>query len=199
VIADTTIYTLTFSAKTSWYGESMNSIFSVSDADTSVRTEIAMQENAFPIDISGGTTATDFEIYKHVFIIPANSPHIGKKLMVEFQTTLVDNTDDVDISWSQIELVSLIKEVIESGGTAVNETQLQASVVIFPNPASEVINFNTDAQIYTAQIYSTDGKMVKSVNHNYLESIDVTDLCTGMYVIRLKTNEGIVRQKILIK
>lgn len=199
VIADTTIYTLTFSAKTSWYGETMNSIFSVSDADTSVRTEIEMQENAFPIDIAGGINTSDFEIYKHVFVIPANSPHVGKKLILEFQTTLAENTDGVDIAWSQIELVSLIKEVIESGGEAIDETLIQHSVVMFPNPASNMIFFKTDAQIYEGQIYSTDGKMVKSVDQGYLESIDVSDLSTGLYVVRLSTNQGIVRQKLQIK
>ncbi len=198
--ADTSIYTLTFSAKTSWYGKGITSIFSVSNADTSERTQIETQDNEFDIDPDGGTTASDdFEVYKHVFVIPANSSYVGKKLTLEFQATLYDNFDDVDTSWSQIELVSLVKETIEGGSVAVANTTNEQRFILYPNPTDKTVYIETEAQILSGQIYSMDGKIVKVINEEGINQINVSDLLPGIYIVRFNTNKGLQQIKLQVQ
>ncbi len=198
--SDTSIYTLTFSAKTSWYGKGITSIFSVSEADTSERTQIETQDNEFGIDPDAGTTASeDFEVYKHVFVIPANSPYVGKKLILEFQATHYDNSDDVDTSWSQIELVSLVKETIEGGGVGVANTLAAQQFTLYPNPADKTVFVETDAYILSAQIYSLEGKIVKAVNEEGITSFNVSDLAPGLYIVRLNTDQGMRQLKLQVQ
>lgn len=195
--ADTAIYTLTFSAKTTWYCEHMSSVFSVSDADSSVRTEIDAQQNALEFDVpteAGGA----FVVYQHVFTIPSGSAHVGKKLMVEFSPSLLTNDAAVTEGWSQIEYVSLVKQVIVSPieGT---ETLEAINLNIYPNPADDYIHIASDLQVDIANIYDVSGKLLKSIDGGDIKGIDVGDVDPGMYIISVTTNNTTVTERIMIK
>lgn len=192
--ADTAIYTLTLSAKTSWYCEFMNSIFSVSDADTSDRTEISLQQNPLEWDVAT-ETGGDFIEYKHIFTIPANSPNVGKKLMVEFSPTLLENEADVTEGWAQLQYVSLVKQVITADGT---ETEEVIHLNIYPNPGSDYIHIATGMPVQEIRIYSTSGSLLKSVREEQIHGIDVQDLDPGMYIISITTESNTITQKLLI-
>jgi hypothetical protein len=184
--ADTAIYTLTFSAKQSWYCEYMNSVFSVSDADSSDRTEISMQQDQLEWD-SGTETGGDFVVFQHVYTIPAGSAHVGKKLMVEFGPTLLENEASVVEGWAQLEYVSLVKKVITVDATESLETD---NLIMYPNPGKDYIQISSEIPVNEVNIYGASGNLLKSFRGEDIRVIDVQDLTPGLYNISVITTDN---------
>lgn len=69
-------------------------------------------------------------------------------------------------------------------------------VVVFPNPAADYINVLGDA--LSCEIYDMVGRRVKTVSGN-IDNISVTDLNTGIYMIRFTMRNGSVVTKKLVK
>jgi hypothetical protein len=69
------------------------------------------------------------------------------------------------------------------------ETQLSASV--FPNPAANELNFVSDSQALTAELFSVTGIAVKrQTSSNGTLTIDVSQLPAGIYMYTLSTQDG---------
>lgn len=81
------------------------------------------------------------------------------------------------------------------------ETPEILAISIYPNPASDVINFNVRENQYTISIYNQLGNLVKSVESKSEEyKLDVSDLPTGIYFTKIKTiNKEFATKKIIIK
>lgn len=54
------------------------------------------------------------------------------------------------------------------------------NIILYPNPATEVININTDKKINKVIIYDATGRLVKT---SYESKIPVTDFKSGIYVV----------------
>lgn len=58
---------------------------------------------------------------------------------------------------------------------------------VYPNPASDVLNFETDEEIESVVVTSIEGKVVRSVKE---PKVNVSDLKSGVYVYRVTTRSG---------
>lgn len=69
---------------------------------------------------------------------------------------------------------------------------------IYPNPAQEVLNLKTkeDMTIYSVSIYSILGQQIQTIT-NPEKSIDVSDLQSGNYLIKIVTDKGISNTKFI--
>lgn len=73
-----------------------------------------------------------------------------------------------------------------------------APITIFPNPANSLINIRSDEEIVAYSVNDNQGKIwLKSNTKNNLETISVSDLPPGMYVITLRTELGIGLSKFI--
>lgn len=67
----------------------------------------------------------------------------------------------------------------------------KAKVSIYPVPATDFVNLNSDKKIANATIISMDGKSVKSVALNQNSGrIEVSSLTSGVYLISVKMTDG---------
>jgi hypothetical protein len=90
--------------------------------------------------------------------------------------------------------------------TSANAVELtNASLNVFPNPASDYINLDIEFDEATdASVFITDmtGRLVKSQVLGTITqeraTIDVSDLAAGTYMVRLSTNEGFKVQRVVI-
>jgi hypothetical protein len=79
-------------------------------------------------------------------------------------------------------------------------SQLDANnITLYPNPASELVNVNLNANAYINNINVIDatGRLVKTItstNKNNQVQINTSDLARGIYFIEVNTNAGIVRK-----
>jgi len=80
--------------------------------------------------------------------------------------------------------------------TSINDPGTQYNVNVYPNPANEVININSDYTIRTVALVNYVGQTVFTdfVNGNTFQ-INVSNYTTGMYFVRIETVEGNVITK----
>ena len=78
-----------------------------------------------------------------------------------------------------------------------NAAELEKSMRVFPNPASDFIRIETsnEAQLYEVIIYTTLGTKMKARLNN--ESIDIAHLSPGIYFLMIKTSLGTSTKKIV--
>lgn len=82
-------------------------------------------------------------------------------------------------------------------GTGISNVEVFNSMV-YPNPASEVININVTEQS-NVTIYDMAGRLVVNAVANGRTTLDVSTLENGMYIVRVNTNGNEVIGKIVVE
>jgi len=71
-------------------------------------------------------------------------------------------------------------------------------LTLYPNPVSNSLYLTSNQKIENVLIYNITGALVKSISNNP-ESIDVSNLNSGSYLVKVTTDEGSFTQKIIKK
>lgn len=105
---------------------------------------------------------------------------------------LISNAQDI----LPVEIVDVDVELI----TDLRTISQELSVTIFPIPAKETLWIKTATpQKMWGQIFDTQGRQLKSFELNVgHDQLDVQDLRTGFYWVRLWNGDGVVLKKVLI-
>ncbi len=75
------------------------------------------------------------------------------------------------------------------------DTKVNAqNVVVYPNPAEDVLNVNVDAE--KVEVLNLAGAVVASANTN---SVQVSNLVAGMYIVKVYTNNNVVVKQFIKK
>ena len=73
-------------------------------------------------------------------------------------------------------------------------------VSVFPNPAHDLLNFVGEQVLESVQLYSVDGRLVKSSKDKFEEiQIEINSLKPGVYFYQLETNGKSVKGKVIIQ
>jgi len=77
---------------------------------------------------------------------------------------------------------------------------INADIQIYPNPVTEYFSVKTKGEdiIQTVKIFDTSGKMVKNITYTN-DKINVSEMSSGIYFIRIKTIKGQFSGKIIKK
>lgn len=70
-------------------------------------------------------------------------------------------------------------------------------IIIYPNPATEVLNIKSSESVTELNIYSTDGQLVYSYVGKHVKHININFLTPGIYFIGLKSKQGIKTIKLI--
>jgi len=74
-----------------------------------------------------------------------------------------------------------------------------SKLTLYPNPVADQLYISSDNQkVENVMIYSLSGAVVKSIS-NEVESIDVSNLTTGNYLVKVTTDQGSFTKKIIKK
>ncbi len=82
--------------------------------------------------------------------------------------------------------------------TGIQKT-LKSKLVLYPNPVINKLNISSDAGIQKVDVYSMTGVLVKSVRSAHMNTIDMSNLNPGCYLLMVFTEQGIFRQIIIKK
>lgn len=76
---------------------------------------------------------------------------------------------------------------------------LKNNILVYPNPAHDVIYLEYDHSVVVYSVAITDltGRLVNNIQN--ILSIGVSDLSTGIYLLQIKTNKGILMNRITVK
>lgn len=82
----------------------------------------------------------------------------------------------------------------------IQENALSEKVILFPNPASDILNINFDKQlkIKTIAICNPAGQLVIQ-KQSPINSIDISSLQAGLYFVEIVTEQGSVRKKLVVE
>jgi len=84
--------------------------------------------------------------------------------------------------------------------TDVSVPALTAYFNIYPNPVSDVLNIRSSTELTTVAIYNITGQLERMVRVQGKEAtINLSDLCSGVYFIRINTAEGVRNSRIIKK
>ena len=84
----------------------------------------------------------------------------------------------------------------------INNLDIQASVNIYPNPASSVLHIENKSNVTISNIaiYSINGALIKEVKTiESMQSIPVSDLQNGIYFVKIVSNNQVLNYKFIKK
>lgn len=84
---------------------------------------------------------------------------------------------------------------ISDGPLAVSSVD-ENGMAIFPNPVKDVLTINYDKAISQIDVYDVNGKLVKTIT-TVDNTINVSDLSEGVYMLNIQTEEGLIVRKIV--
>lgn len=92
----------------------------------------------------------------------------------------------------------------DSGLLNTSEIQQTTKANIYPNPANDVLNIAVEtnyADNFVVTVFDLQGNKVKQFNQvfksNYLYTENITDLKSNLYILEIKGNKQVIRQKLL--
>jgi len=79
-----------------------------------------------------------------------------------------------------------------------SNTQFEQNLIeIYPNPSHSIVHIEThNLPIYKVEIYHLNGQKVKSIASDF-ESIEISNLTSGLYIMKISTERGIINKKFI--
>lgn len=89
---------------------------------------------------------------------------------------------------------------LQLDATASTKDILASNFNIYPNPAKDFINIkSSSAAISSVKIYDLLGKQVRAEDNLQNSKIDVSDIASGIYLMKINSNLGSLTRKIVIR
>lgn len=150
------------------------------------------------ISTDGGDTwteiwdETDLGEFENFVVIPVEvdlSAYAGETAQLSFQYVGADGAQ------------LILDDIVVEGSMGLNE--LNSSFSVYPNPTSNIINISNTTNILLegAQIIDMNGRTVKTVSLAGVSEtqINISDLSSGIYMMNLSSDQGMVTKKIIKK
>ena len=131
---------------------------------------------------------------EHVWTQP--SPAGAKSVIIGFRVFNADGS-----RWPAEEVVTVLDDIQLWEGvdaTAVNEKSLSQGVTLYPNPVDDKFQIVSDAAVNGIKIFNISGQLVKKVTENF-DGVNVEELSSGLYIVKVDTELGSISQKMLKK
>lgn len=107
----------------------------------------------------------------------------------------VDDAAWSTTNWTNIDGTSSFSE--DCGyPLAVNEIELNKDLSLYPNPSSSKLTIELEEVISSITIFDAMGNAIQA-NLTSSNSIDVSELSNGVYVLQVETEKGVARQKFI--
>jgi hypothetical protein len=85
----------------------------------------------------------------------------------------------------------------------VEDFGMSKQVILYPNPARDLLTFEMNIPVYEINIYTHSGKKVKQILNQDVQgnilSIDVHNLALGIYLVEFKGNQSTSWEKVIIQ
>jgi predicted peptidase len=83
--------------------------------------------------------------------------------------------------------------------TGIN-AELISAINIYPNPANELVNIESNEKIISIEIYDVQGKLVYStIVNDFNSTINIQEFVSNIYLVKIKTELNYYQEKLLIK
>ena len=86
---------------------------------------------------------------------------------------------------------------VDFNPTASVDDVFASNVSIYPNPAKEFVNISSSVEINKIEVYNLLGKKVSSSSNLINNTLDISNLSKGMYLLKLTSEKGTATKKIV--
>lgn len=153
-----------------------------------------------PGSITPSGTVTVQEGTDITFSFTANEGATTQQLLVDnIETTIPTNNE---YTFSSVVANHTI-EVVFAEETGIEEVDLDATVLLFPNPATSHIEIRLSNDLLinsTLDIYDVYGrKIATQMMNNTSAKVDISGYSTGMYLVRISNDNGVVVKNFIKK
>ncbi len=149
--------------------------------------------------ISTFTAGTDFgnnQVYTVTITYNSNFDSASK---FRFQCDASENDDNIYIdavvisgsSSSSIQNIEIEESLSQS-----YIIQQESEFKVYPNPVTNTLNIQTNQEIHQISVFNMSGQLIKHVTENFQNGIDLSEINSGLYIIRIDTDEHIYTEKI---
>ena len=149
-----------------------------------------------PGTIAPSGTVTVQEGSDVTFTFTANAGAVVDRLLVDDAETAIPANNEYTFS-AVVANHTIAVEFVEE--TGIEEIDLNAAVVLYPNPATSQIQIQVaDSRFLGAemQIFDVYGKLISNATIETLTTqVDVSQLANGMYMVRINAAEGMVTKR----
>ncbi|WP_397364704.1 T9SS type A sorting domain-containing protein [Olleya sp. R77988] len=84
---------------------------------------------------------------------------------------------------------------VESASTLSSATfDLESSITMYPNPTSDIINISSSNTIKNIEVFDFLGKRIIKTNQS---QIDLSSFNSGLYLVKIKTDQGEITKKVI--
>jgi hypothetical protein len=74
------------------------------------------------------------------------------------------------------------------------------STMVYPNPASDVVNIKSDFDITSIKVFNHSGQVVaEEMVHNKMYQFNTSQYNAGMYFFQIETTEGTISKRIIVQ
>lgn len=121
------------------------------------------------------------------------SPYLGQMVYIEFAQTATGAGFRGDMSIDMVE-VNACDTVLDVD----NSEEIIEGITLYPNPAKDFLNIRSLEEIESVQLFNLLGQEVRNKNPNSLQtSLNLDDLETGIYLVKVKVGSAIGTYKII--
>ena len=139
-------------------------------------------------DDGNGTFSNNFILYFNTTASSPNPPSLNLGTWEE----------ETVVTQSLCGSISSLTGEVQEVALGISDVDLDEAILIFPNPASQFLNIENTNNIEALSVYNTMGKLVlREVQDN--ELIDVSELNSGLYFVRIVFNNHEIVKKIIIE
>ena len=80
------------------------------------------------------------------------------------------------------------------------EEELSNTTAVYPNPASDLVNIQSEYEMKSVKIFNQSGQVLKVQQLNSKnQQINITDIPAGLYVFVINTEQGTISKRIFIQ
>jgi carboxypeptidase T len=118
------------------------------------------------------------------------SEYIGQTIKVRFQFKS-DSLENLDgFYFDDFKVAVLQNNTLKTNDSSITQFK------IYPNPTSSFLNINTTKTNYQIAVYNLQGQLIfNRENNSGIQKINIENLCSGMYLIELKSDNFIEVKK----
>jgi len=107
-----------------------------------------------------------------------------------------ETATDLDVTYYRLKVMEQNGDFNYSNTVVIhNIKQLATDINVYPTPTQDWINIDTDETVLSVKIYDIRGKLVQG--KNAANKLDISELQTGVYIMKVETSSGISTHKII--
>lgn len=149
--------------------------------------------------IDGSTYNLTLEYYQNT--TPSVSYPITKEVVITDCPNLVGIcVDDINYAIANFTQVEPPVTYTVNCSFGYEKSNLETQLTIYPNPTEDIlfIQFKNGTELKGVSVYNLQGRKLLKIEGNK-KTIDLEQLNAGIYLLKIKTNEGIIHYKLIKK